>query len=130
MFRYRALYAVGLALASAITQAEKFPEFEGEGLESGRTIWLDNCEGCHAYGIAGAPLAGDPEAWNDRIAKGQETLYVSALEGFFGPMGTMMPPRGGNDSLTDEQVKAAVDYMVRLAQPALQDDTGGNTDDT
>ncbi len=38
-------------------------------------------------------------------------LYTHALDGFTGPAG-MMPPRGGNTALTDDEVKAAVDYMV------------------
>ncbi len=100
--------------ASTAQGANDFPEFEGEGLALGRSVWLENCEGCHAYGIAGAPLAGDLEDWRPRLARGRATLYEHALEGFFGPMGTMMPPRGGNESLSDEEVRAAVDYMVRL----------------
>lgn len=109
----------------------EFPIFETEGLQQGRQIWLENCETCHAYGVAGAPLAGDSEAWAPRIAQGTDTLYQHALEGHFGPRGTMMPPRGGNESLSDAEVKAAVDYMVRLAGPRKPSQSnGGSTDDT
>lgn len=110
----------GLALAVILfpaTANADYPVFSGGALESGRAIWLANCEGCHAYGIAGAPMAGDVEVWSPRVAKGIPALYESAIEGFFGPRGTMMPARGGNDALSDEQVRAAVDYMVRLASP-------------
>ena len=79
-------------------------------------MWLANCEGCHGYGIACAPDPSKFELWESRINKGKEVLYTSALEGFFGDGGTMMPPRGGNDSLTDNQVKKAVDYMVALVE--------------
>lgn len=108
--------ALALALlASLPVQAADYPEFPGERLELGRSVWLGTCEGCHGYGIAGAPLATDPAQWEDRVAQGKETLYSHALEGFFGPGSTMMPARGGNDALSDEEVTAAVDYMVRLA---------------
>jgi len=104
-----------LALFAAPVLAADYPEFPGERLALGRTVWVDNCATCHAYGIAGAPLATDPAQWQDRVAQGRDTLYSHALEGFFGPNDTMMPARGGNDALTDDQVTAAVDYMVMLA---------------
>ena len=58
----------------------------------------------------------DKTAWKPRLAKGKEALYRSALTGLTGPKGTQMPPRGGNAKLTDEQVKAAVDYMMAIAR--------------
>ena len=45
------------------------------------------------------------------MAQGKDTLYKRALEGYTGQAG-MMPPRGGNPTLSDDEVKAAVDYMV------------------
>jgi len=98
--------------------AAEYPVFDGERLTLGRAVWIENCEGCHAYGIADAPLAGDAEVWAPRIAKGRDTLYSHALQGFFGPRGTMMPARGGNEALSDEEVTAAVDYMVQMAAPS------------
>ena len=50
------------------------------------------------------------------MAKGKEALYKSALGGLTGPKGTQMPPRGGNDKLTDAEVKAAVDYMMAIVR--------------
>ena len=69
------------------------------------------CATCHTAGIAGAPKSGDKTAWAPRIAQGNDTLYTHAIKGFQGKAG-MMPPKGGNMSLKDEDVKAAVDYMV------------------
>jgi cytochrome c5 len=78
----------------------------------GREIWMGTCQACHAEALSGAPLITDKTAWAPRLAKGKEALYRSALNGFVGAKGTEMPARGGNSSLSDEQVKAAVDYMV------------------
>ncbi len=73
------------------------------------------CAACHAAGVAGAPLFGDSTAWADRVSKGIETLYTNAIEGYQGAAG-YMPAKGGNMSLSDESVKAAVDYMVDAAK--------------
>ena len=57
----------------------------------------------------------DPDDWKHRVIKSKEILYQHAIEGFIGEDYSMMPARGGNDELSDEQVKAAVDYMLFLA---------------
>ena len=77
---------------------------------------MGTCKACHGYGLAGAPRIGDAEAWRPRIAQGRDTLYLHALNGLLGKSGTEMPARGGNDALSDEQIKAAVDYMVATSQ--------------
>lgn len=94
---------------SARTEA---PRFDSAHLSSGRKVWLGTCSGCHDIGVAGAPKLGDRAAWSPRIEKGLTTLHAHAIEGHFGPTGTMMPPRGGNPGLSDQQVRQAVDYMV------------------
>lgn len=81
----------------------------------GKAVFQASCALCHAAGIAGAPKLGDKAAWGPRIAQGQDTLYKHALEGFTGKSG-MMPARGGNASLPDGDVKAAVDYMASQAK--------------
>lgn len=98
--------------------AEKaeYIKFEGTHLEHGRSIWLDTCENCHAYGIADSPNPLIPEDWEKRLEQDIDVLYTHAIEGFFGPDDSMMPAKGGNESLTDEEVKAAVDYMTELAR--------------
>lgn len=82
---------------------------------SGESVYNSSCGACHNAGVAGAPAQGDSEAWSDRIAKGIDTLYQHAIEGFQGSAG-VMPAKGGNPSLSDEEVKAAVDFMVESAQ--------------
>ena len=61
-----------------------------------------------------------PEEWRERLQQGRETLYLHAIEGFYGPDDTVMPARGGNEELTDNQVRIAVDYMATLADYYLQ----------
>ncbi len=78
---------------------------------AGESVYKKTCALCHAAGVAGAPKPGDKAEWAARIAQGDETLYKHAIEGFTGEKG-MMPPRGGGSSLSDDEVKAAVDYMV------------------
>lgn len=69
------------------------------------------CAACHNTGAAGAPKLGDKAAWKARIATGNKTLYDHAIKGYQGKKG-FMPAKGGNASLSDAAVKAAVDHMV------------------
>ncbi|HEX9626081.1 MAG TPA: c-type cytochrome [Acidiferrobacterales bacterium] len=77
----------------------------------GKATYDTACMACHAAGVAGAPKLGDKGAWGPRIAQGKDTLYKHAIGGFQGKAG-FMPAKGGNASLPDDAVKAAVDYMV------------------
>lgn len=77
----------------------------------GKKAYNTICFVCHAQGVAGAPKLGDKAAWAPRIAKGMDTLANNAINGFQGSTG-VMPPKGGLPSLSDEEVKAAVAYMV------------------
>jgi len=77
----------------------------------GKSVYGKTCSMCHAAGVAGAPKPGDKADWGPRIAQGDEVLHKHAIEGFTGEKG-MMPARGGGASLSDDEVKAAVDFMV------------------
>ena len=79
-------------------------------LAKGEKIYTATCLACHGAGVLGAPKFGDKAAWQPRIATGNATLYTNALNGV-----KMMPPKGGNAMLKDDEVKAAVDYMVSKA---------------
>jgi len=109
-----------LAQSAAHADDVVYRHFDGQSLTEGRVVWLANCEGCHGYGIAGAPIPMEPDEWRHRLRQDRATLHRHAIDGFFGPDGTMMPPRGGNESLTDNQVRVAVDYMATLADYYLQ----------
>jgi cytochrome c5 len=65
------------------------------------------CGVCHNVGVAGAPKFGDLAAWAPRIATGKDALYTTALKGK-----GAMPAKGGRADISDDKVKATVDYMV------------------
>ena len=79
----------------------------GGGARSGEDVYKAHCFACHGTGAAGAPKFGDAGAWGPRIAKGMDTLYTHALNGF-----NAMPPRGLCTECSDDEVKGAVDYMT------------------
>jgi cytochrome c5 len=61
--------------------------------------------------VAGAPVIGDADAWADRVAQGIDTLTEHALNGFQGNSG-FMPAKGGRLDFADEEVIAAMRYML------------------
>ncbi len=77
----------------------------------GKAVFDKACQACHRMGIAGAPKMGDKKAWADRVTQDMAVLYEHSLKGFKGKTG-VMPPKGGFMALSDEEVTAAVDYMV------------------
>ncbi len=77
----------------------------------GEAVYNVACLACHGAGVAGAPKVGDAAAWEPRLAQGMEVLIEHAINGFQGNAG-VMPARGGNASLSDEEVAAAVEFMV------------------
>jgi cytochrome c5 len=81
----------------------------------GPGVYEQVCGACHLNGIGGAPRSDDRAAWAPRIAQGSNTLYKHAIEGYTGKAG-VMPAKGGRTDLSDDLVKAAVDYMVSKAQ--------------
>ncbi len=111
----RAIVTLSLAcLGFAAEAQDEYPTFEDPQLQRGREIWLGTCAACHTSDFAGAPQVTDSAAWAPRLTQGKDVLYEHALKGLHGAKGTEMPPRGGNAGLSDEQVRAAVDYMVAL----------------
>lgn len=78
---------------------------------SGETVYNTICKACHEAGVAGAPKTGDKAAWATRIATGLEALLTSATKGK-----NAMPARGGAADLTDDELKAAVEYLVEKSK--------------
>lgn len=104
----------GAAAAAAAAQVAAAAAASGGapygGTLDGGVIYQNLCSACHANGAGGAP-APTAAAWAPRIAQGLDVLVKHATEGFQGQAG-IMPARGGNARLTDEQVAASVQYMV------------------
>ena len=75
--------------------------------KSGEEVVNSVCMMCHGAGVMGAPKIGDKASWAPRIAQGYETLVQHAIKGV-----RMMPPKGGNAALTDDEVAAAVAHMA------------------
>ncbi|MFC5527446.1 c-type cytochrome [Rhodanobacter ginsengisoli] len=86
------------------------------GTTDGKAIYDHLCTSCHTAGIAGAPKLGNKSMWGPRIAQGLDVLVKHATEGYHGPDGYFMPPKGGNPALTEAQVKAAVSWIVGQAK--------------
>ena len=76
----------------------------------GKALFESTCIACHGTGVAGAPKFGDKAAWGPIIAQGINVLYDRAIHGYTGKRG-VMPPKGGSTA-SDDDVKAAVDYIV------------------
>ena len=85
----------------------------GAAARSGEEVYNTSCMVCHASGVAGAPILGDAAAWADRIAKGRDVLLDSGINGL---AGTGMMAKGGCGNCSDEEVTAAVDYMIDGSQ--------------
>jgi cytochrome c5 len=82
--------------------------------DAGKKLYEASCQACHGAGIAGAPKFGDKAAWAPRIKQGLAVMEDHAIKGFMGKAG-MMPARGGS-SASDDEIKAAVEYMVAAAK--------------
>lgn len=86
-------------------------EPENPELISGKFVYQKTCHLCHNEGEEAAPMLTDRSEWEERKTKGEAILIQNAIKGIFGDDG-YMPPRGDNKSLTDEEVTAAVRFML------------------
>lgn len=78
---------------------------------TGAEVYQSSCVACHGEGVAGAPKTGDKEFWAAKIAAGTEALVQNAING----IGTM-PAKGGNPNLSEDEVRAAVEYMIEQSR--------------
>jgi cytochrome c5 len=99
---------VGMGVAAVLALA-------GQAYADGKDVYEHVCSKCHRTGIMGAPIAGNKTAWEGRMKTGLQSLYDSALNGK-----NEMPPKGGKERLSIEEVKSAVEYLVGLAGLAVE----------
>ena len=105
--------AASPAPAAAPATAEVLPS--DPKLLAGKTVYDANCGACHEAGMMGAPKPGDKAAWSARIAQGLEVMTKNSIAGFTGKAG-LMPAKGGNASLSDEEVTNAVAFMAEKSK--------------
>lgn len=91
-----AIAATTLALTAGLSHAA-----------DGKVVFEQNCAMCHVPGLANSPKLGDKEAWAPRVKTGRDALMQSALKGK-----GVMPAKGGNPKLSDEEVAAALDHIL------------------
>ncbi|HKJ05238.1 MAG TPA: c-type cytochrome [Geopsychrobacteraceae bacterium] len=73
----------------------------------GEKVYLSTCSGCHKTGLSDAPKLGDKNDWSSLVVKDRDILVQNTLNGI-----GAMPPKGGNPSLSEDDIRAAVDYMI------------------
>lgn len=81
-----------------------------DGSTDGKMIYENVCAACHSTGAGGAPKL-EAAAWATRTTQGMDTMVSHAINGFQGTLG-FMPAKGGRANLSDEQVKATVEFMI------------------
>ena len=105
------------AVAEAVVAETVTAVTNGGDDHPGRATYDGLCVNCHGVSALASmiPQTGDAAVWEARTAKGIDVLYNNAINGFVGQLG-MMPAKGGNPALSDDQVKASVDYMLKQVQ--------------
>ncbi|KAB0615679.1 cytochrome c5 [Castellaniella defragrans] len=94
-------------------EAQPAPKAEAQadaGNAVGKKLYESVCITCHSIGLAGAPKFGDKASWEPFVKTGLDTMLKNAISGV-----GAMPPRGGSQA-SDEELKAAIEYMVNAAK--------------
>jgi cytochrome c5 len=100
-------YKQAMAAAPASAPAPAAQPAAAAGPVDGKAVYDKTCVACHATGVANAPKLGDKAAWAPRIGTGVDAMVKSVISGK-----GAMPPKAGNPSLTNAEIRAAVDYLV------------------
>ena len=95
---------------AAPAPAPAAPAAQAVAAVDGEAVYKEACAVCHVAGVANAPKLDDKAAWSARAEAGFDMLVKSALNGKGG-----MPPKGGRMDLADDNIKAAVQYMLKTA---------------
>ena len=78
---------------------------------AGEQLYKTVCFACHATGVANAPKFGDKAAWEPFIKTGMDAMVQVAMQGK-----PPMPPKGGAANASEEDIRAAVQFMVDAAK--------------
>jgi cytochrome c5 len=98
------LFAITLAAGVIFTT-----DITAEEARTGEDVFQRACYACHGTGLNGAPVKGDQTAWEERLQKGESTLYENTLNGL-----NNMPPRGACANCSDIEIAAAVRYLLNM----------------
>lgn len=81
----------------------------GGGARSGETVYNNACVACHGAGVLGAPKLQVAADWQPRIdERGMDLLLQNAINGY-----NAMPPKGTCGDCSDDEIQAAIDYMIK-----------------
>ncbi|MGH8724436.1 MAG: c-type cytochrome [Burkholderiales bacterium] len=94
-------------LAGANFKAPAAPQAAKPTATDGKSVYDKVCFACHLQSVAGSPKLGDKAAWAPRIQTGVDAMFQSVIKGK-----GAMPPKAGNPSLSDAEIRAAIDFMV------------------
>lgn len=89
----------------------------------GELVYKDYCKTCHRRSTQGAPMPGDRIEWQLRVRQGMEKLMQHTINGY---KQLLMPPRGGCRTCSDEELWAAVDYMLKKSHVRVTNDVSGH----
>lgn len=98
---------INLASNPSIKQEVMVASVSETKILTAKEVYNTVCMSCHTSGAAGAPVIGNNSQWSDRLVKGKDALYASAINGI-----GIMPAKGGVSSLSDNEIKSAVDYIL------------------
>ena len=79
--------------------------------QSGKEIYDTFCFACHATGMSEAPKFGDAQAWDERVAKGLDTLLSNTINGI-----NVMPSKGTCMACSDGELETVISYMIDGSQ--------------
>ena len=79
---------------------------------SGEAVYSRFCFACHATGVSEAPKFQDEADWAERLDKGREVMVQTTIDGL-----NLMPPMGTCMDCSEDELAAAVDYMLPASGP-------------
>ena len=104
--------AAAAPAAAAPAAAAPAPEQKAAAVNpAGEQLYKTVCFACHATGVANAPKFGDKAAWAPYISTGMDAMVKVAMTGK-----GAMPPKGGAANASEDDIRAAVQFMVNAAK--------------